>query len=947
MVPVPMSNYTDESLVKLHDIKEVITSIHKFGFEYSDFQQYVDSGVPLSESFVQKQIDNLIGKHGKGLVSEFLIQTIKVERKGQVATFEATSHTLFKGKRTERVCEDDNPETAWGHYRKFLEDSGFTNIDDIKASALNVLEMMNQHTDPDHPVRGAVIGNVQSGKTANMEALLSLAADNGWNFFVILTGLTTNLMDQTRDRMLGDLQRDKENPQDPLIYSWKKIDPLDKAKDFLTNYDIRFDSHELYIYHAQKNVAHLRNVIQCLDKIPQKDKVHLLVIDDESDQASVDSSKKEALNRSAINQYIINLVYNRKADSKEGNIKKCKNNFGSVNYVGYTATPYANLLNEPHGLYPEHFITGLTPPSQYFGLKQFYGDGVEEGLNKHVMIIDDSIGKIIKRRSNKPVVLPETLKDSIAWFYCCVGIQKLRKYGKPVSMLINVDVYVNQQIKVNTAVREYILNEKEDLEKRCKDVYLVETARLTHDQFLELLPDYGEDVEGLVINDYPEYSEIEPYVLSLIRNGLTHIAIDKNKNYVYSTDTIHDCVDNGSGKSIPLEETGKGYTSRIIYPNKKDNADVLKETPAFLVMGGQTLSRGLTIEGLVSTYFIRKTATADTCLQMARWFGFRRGYEMLPRVWMDTPTYDAFCNLAIINQALFREIEKYNMEGLDPKEYHAKIRDVPASCMLKSLTSANKSKASSKTYKNGGFRATDKYPTKFYNSVESLEKNFRLTEKLIEGYDGERSPTGSSMIFKGIPFDKVVKYLTDLDRPQEKATINSFDPFLDWLNRYDPETVDDCNVVIYGTESESSDLVDPVCMFAGKYRINKVQRSRKTESPGEEINFKTVRDKKSLLMDLDLDKCKELLESEPGAFEKLIKGDPVVRCQVRRSLNMSKTATLSITIIGVDRKPENGYVYDIIAPSIFIPGDIKSEYDFEKTPYVCMVEYSDDSSTHS
>ncbi len=932
----------------MHEIKQVVKACKIFGFDIQTLQRYVDDGAPLNNMMIQKGIDTLINNYGKALVSEFIKEAIRNQERGQWITYDVEHQTLFKGKRTERVSDDDDPETAWGHYYKFLSDAGFTNIEEVKASAINILEMMKQDTAMNSPVRGAVIGNVQSGKTANMEALISMAADNGWNFFVILTGLTTNLMEQTRDRMLGDLRRNVNDPQDPLIYNWEKIDPLVKAKDFLGTYDINFNSHNCYICHAQKNSTHLKNVIQGLDSIPQKEKIHLLVIDDESDQASVDSSKKGAIRRSTINQQIINLIYNKTSSSKTDAITENRRSFGSVNYVGYTATPYANLLNEPTGLYPEDFITGLTPSTLYMGLKEYYGDGEENGLGKYATIIDDNIGKIIKKNTETPIVLPESLKDSIAWFYCCTAVLKYRRYGKPVSMLINVDVKVKEHIRMNIAIREYILHNQNDLIDRCRKVYAEQTVCLSLERFRDILPEYGEGVDGLEIQDYPDYSEVEGLIKKLIGNGLTHIAIDENKKCVYSPDIIHDCVDNGSGESIPMEETGHGYTSRIIYPSKKDNADILIETPAFLVIGGQTLSRGLTIEGLVSTYFIRKTATADTCLQMARWFGFRRGYELLPRIWMDSVTYKAFSALAVINQALFQEIKKYNVDGVDPKDYYAKIRDVPAACMLKSLTSTNKSKASSKTYKNGGFRAKDKYPTKFFNNREKLEYNLKLTEKLIADYEGERSVSGSSIIFRKVPFDRVVRYLSNLKRPIEDSTVNSFDPFLDWLKGYDPETITDCNIILYGTESQSPHLVEPDRVFCGKYKINKVQRSRQIDNVGEDIiRFKTVRDKKSLLIDLDLEECKKILESEPGSFNELTKGDPTVRCQVRRSLKMDKTAALSITTIGVDNDPQNGYVYDIVAPSIFIPGDVESDFDFEKTPYVHMMETNDDSSTHS
>ena len=283
-----MSVHSDNELLTLHELKSKFNSIIELtGASYDSMLNYVECREGIGEFFIENKIDELVKIYGKDAVTSYLNKSIRLAKEAVSASFEAHSQTLFTGDRKKRIIDDNYPESAWGHYYDFLTRSGFTNIFEIKASSLNILEMMRQDTPPDHPVRGAVIGNVQSGKTANMEALISLAADNGWNFFVILTGLTTNLMEQTRNRMLGDLRRDPSNPEDPLIYNWVLLDPLVKGKDFLKKYDINFGQHNLYMYHAQKNKIHLKNIIECLDKIPQKDKINLLVIDDESDQASV------------------------------------------------------------------------------------------------------------------------------------------------------------------------------------------------------------------------------------------------------------------------------------------------------------------------------------------------------------------------------------------------------------------------------------------------------------------------------------------------------------------------------------------------------------------------------------------------------------------------------------------------------------------------------------
>lgn len=931
-----MSNYSDEERSKIPLIKSTLDTLNQlFSLDFNSVLSSVESGTPLDNQTANGSLDALVEKVGKDLLLKYLGEAIDYQKKSENIAYEVNLNTLFKGERGKCFIDDD-PSTAWGHYKALLENSNFSNIEELKASSKNVIEMMKKATKVNEPVCGQVIGNVQSGKTAHMEALISMAADNGWNFFVVLTGLTDNLMEQTMNRMLGDLRPSENDLDDPLRFRWHYLNPRKGASDFLIKNDISLHFGDCYIYHAEKNPSQLSNVISSLNKIPQKNKVHLIVIDDESDQASVDSSKPSSFDRSTINRLILYLVENK---SPEG--KPYGNSFGSVNYIGYTATPYANLLNESTGLYPKDFITSLNPSSLYMGLKQFYGDGQDEGLGTHVTIIDNDIAKIIsKKKSDLPLIIPDSLKDSIAWFYCCVATLKHWNFGKPVSMLINVDVKTVEHKRMNDSVMSYILNERDDLIQRCSDVYKVQTESLPKTKFQSILPEYGEGIDGLVIRDYPDYSVIEPIIRRLVSNGLTHIKEIRegsDKKHIYTPDTIHDCVDNGKGKNIDLESLDYEYTSRIIYPTKKNHPDVLKQTPAFIVIGGQTLSRGLTLEGLVSTYYIRKTTTADTLLQMARWFGFRVGYELLPRIWMDETTYKTFCDLSIINDSLFREIRRYQSEGLDPNDYYARIRDVPATGMLKSLTSPSKSKQMIKTYKNGGFVAKDKYFTRFYNVKESLQSNIESTERLLEscGRTPEQSPTGSSLIFRNVDFRLVESYLNSLVRPKdgEENNINSFGSFLDWLSKYDKSTLEYCNIVLYGTEKESRDLIKPTRTFCGKYDIHMVQRDY-IDHDGEVLTFKTVRDKKSLLLDLDMKKCEEILKDDPVRLESLRKGSPDERCRIREQLNMQKTATLVITTIGRDR--QNGYVEDIVSPTIFLPKQVKSDYDFERSPYVHM-----------
>ena len=126
-----MPNYSEEDRVKMYEIKQVVKSFETFGVDILSLQKYVDDNVPLDQPTYQIPMDNIVNKHGKTIVSEFIKEAIRNREKGESVTYDVKHQTLFKGKRTERVSDDDDCETAWGHYYKFLTDAGFTNIDEV------------------------------------------------------------------------------------------------------------------------------------------------------------------------------------------------------------------------------------------------------------------------------------------------------------------------------------------------------------------------------------------------------------------------------------------------------------------------------------------------------------------------------------------------------------------------------------------------------------------------------------------------------------------------------------------------------------------------------------------------------------------------------------------------------------------------------------------------
>ena len=255
-----------------------------------------------------------------------------------------------------------NPKSSWVLYRKKLLGKGYKDktLKIMQYTTERILKRLDGDTSKKDPVKGLVIGNVQSGKTGNMGALMSMAADNGFNFFIILSGTIENLRRQTESRLYKDLSNDECNIHwNYKSHLKKKAKPGEMAQDC----DFAKGSKERYFTVCLKNSTRLRDLIQWLQLDPNKQsQMKILLIDDESDQAGINTLDITEEERNKINGLISNLVH-----GKDENGNTIDSSYLAMNYIGYTATPYANILNEPPSkegsLYPASFISTL-PVSQ-------------------------------------------------------------------------------------------------------------------------------------------------------------------------------------------------------------------------------------------------------------------------------------------------------------------------------------------------------------------------------------------------------------------------------------------------------------------------------------------------------------------------------------------------------------------------------------------------------
>lgn len=556
--------------------------------------------------------------------------------------------------------------------------------------------------------RGLVLGYVQSGKTTSFMSVISKAADVGYRLFIVLSGVTDNLRSQTQERLQKQLVGDLTQQWYLLTDIYSDFSRDDNAPNLLSKSDNRL------LAVVKKNPFRLQRLVKWLNTAGESTLrgCPILIIDDEADQASIDVGKRGRTSR--INGLIGQILSKPKAA-----------------YIAYTATPFANLLISPkdfEGLYPRDFIVDLPKSGAYFGAERIFGRepvGPEEegtveteGLDVVRRVEIDEI-PLVQPPKGKGAVstwvpeIPASLRQSILWFILATAARRARGSGKVhSSMLIHTSMLSDAHNKLRVPVAA-------------------------------LLDQLVADSQTLAGPAWPEFRELweleSPKVPAL--DGAT---------------TPVDWVGVQSEISEVLSQT------RIIIDNYLSSERLLysDESPVPLIaIGGNTLSRGLTLEGLVSSYFVRAASAYDTLLQMGRWFGYRRGYGDLTRVWMTSDLENWFRDLATVEEEVRRDIRRYEAEDLDPSELAVKIRSHPSMA----ITSAAKMRDAVRAEVSfGGTRQQ----TILFNHRDRrwLDQNLLATSSLLRkalGSGSELKSTSSEgkLLLKNVDSSLIIDFL--------------------------------------------------------------------------------------------------------------------------------------------------------------------------------------------
>jgi len=739
--------------------------------------------------------------------------------------------------------------SSWILYKNKLIQQRWTDesIKDVENTTISILRKLRVETE--NPIKGLTIGHVQSGKTASMAALMAMAADWEFNLFIVLSGTIENLRKQTEERLMDDLKN-------PGNLSWERLSQLSlkpgsshKVSSLLLNERSR----DRYLNVCLKNKTRLNDLIQWLKEDGKKlSQMRILIIDDESDQGGINTNdvNDSLAERTALNKAIVELVNIQANDGSKPL---------SMNYVSYTATPYANFLNEAsqESLYPRDFVAVLNPAKEYFGAKQIFGLDNNEyyrGLPivREITINDRDlvVGGIHKGEES---YLPQSFEDALHWFLLATSIMRYRKYKKPISMLVHTSQkQIHHQIFADLINSYFRSTSKAQIIENCKLLYEQEQKKLTKEDFemeFEVYPN-KEDVK-----DYPPFEKIEEELKRLIRQYPSHINVLEDTKRLEYHDGLHLCIDNCANNGITedLEHV------RLVYPDPK-SPNYPAPAPAFIVIGGSTLSRGLTIEGLVSTYFLRTTSQADTLLQMGRFFGYRKGYEMLPRIWLTKDTEAKFRFMATLEEELREDIETYILEGMDANEYGPKIKNSPKVSWLR-ITAKKRMQSAEEI--DLDFSGTSSQTIVFDDDAVIQRQNINVTEQFLN-YLGSPNETRNNrgLYWVDVPFQQIMDDFFRKFTFSQNSEFSIIETFFKWYQKKQTEAgFTNWNVVL-SSSGKLDDLTHKQWIVCGR-GVGLATRSRRGSATGEKINIGVLRTPSDLYADM----TKEMYDSIPEEFK--------------------------------------------------------------------------------
>ena len=653
------------------------------------------------------------------------------------------------------------------------------------------------------------------------------------------------------------------------------------------------------------------------------------MIDDEADQASVNTRKmkdvddEEIIERTAVNQLIIDLV---KGNDIEG--KHSAAEFQAMNYISFTATPYANVLNEAYedSLYPRTFICSLPESKEYFGAKTIFGSKSDDrynGLNIIRTVPKEEVTALKQLHKGCAFTLPKEFQHAVCWFLSAAAVLRVRGHKKPISMLIHTTQLQGGHFEEYDVLKSWLLRESKtgSLLHLCREVYDAEKAEFLLKDLAEGYPEYA--LLNSVCDVFPEFDDIENEIKQIL-SQIVNIGIGEDSDFEYCENGIHLCVDNCRAN----KKSDEGVYLRIVYP-KPEQLSAMSKAPVFIVLGGNTLARGLTLDGLLCTYFARNVNQADTLMQMARWFGYRKGYELLQRIWMPLSVQEKFELLEEIDEKLKEEFESFMRMGKSPATFGPRVM---SSAKIAKFMLTSKTKSQNAVPCEFDFSGDSYETTQFDNNADLLLANIKCSEAFLASVGTARKSDviEGAYVWANVSSHAILHNFLEhyhlFDCSPLHVDIPIFRKWMEEMNK-DGKYLK-WNIAVSGDKKSETRW-----KVAGA-DVGTVERSKKTKHP-EFIDIGSLRSGIDVLADVN---PSALSPEETAILANALKSKKNLLA-VRHKLGLGDVPLLLLYRIDQNKGKDSKYrtkigsVHDIIGFSIIISGEEVSS-DYVKTIHV-------------
>lgn len=735
-----MNSYALKEEVRLSFAKEVYEIANRWLNE-----KHSEGVEDITEEIIQKYFNRAYTaasvkpewEDNTELLSQEDVLPALVERYKQQESYVRPVGRAIEDDETKHWLDGAKSRIKWhysGLYERYLRETkkwGWDTVESMGMDTDGILDLMaNPREEGEFDRRGLVIANVQSGKTANYIGLIAKAADAGYRFIIVLAGIHNVLRGQTQKRIEeGFTGKDVDThkcvgvglfddfDQSPQAATSRKRDFNKTTEAILGGINLQESATPIVLV-IKKNAVILNAVKNWLKRAGSSilKKQPLLLIDDEADNASI-NVKSFQDDISKINAQIREILQL----------------FSKRVYVGYTATPFANVLIDSRGydrdagadIFPKSFIYTLHPSDAYFGADKVFGD------------IDDSSPRYYREIMNIPLnaegkpfksgevldTLPGSLEEAVRAFIIACAVRILRgEKHEHMTMMVNVSPYKSVQ----------------------------QSGKLLLSYYLKDLRD--------AINAYSDLSSVQ-YDCIQPNPIMRKLEETWQKEYAsqYDWQSIRHTLREAIG-SIRVAE---------INSQSKDSLRYEEGPQRVIAIGGYRLSRGLTLEGLMVSYYARNTKAYDSLMQMARWFGYRMGYEDVCRVWMTRESAEWYREVASITEELMDQVDSMLASNMTPMQYGLRIRSNIDVLMITARNKMGSGEQTARVILDGSAVQT----TAFNRTTLVLRKNEQLAVEFLKtlqeaGYSPSVPPARENdrgIYIEKVPSQYIIDYLNRYD----------------------------------------------------------------------------------------------------------------------------------------------------------------------------------------